>query len=255
MNEDLRKSFSLEGKTALITGVSRGLGQGMAIGLAKAGAAVIGAGVSDMTSTKEAVERIGKQFFGIQADLSESGGAENILAKAIQFSDSIDILINSSGIIRRSNAEEYTMKDWNDVMQVNLNSLFEISSVVGSHMLQKGSGKIINIASMLSFQGGIRVPAYTASKHGVAGLTKALANEWGGKGICVNAIAPGYMATDNTEALREDEARSTSILSRIPLARWGTPEDLVGPAVFLASDASNYVNGHILCVDGGWMSY
>jgi 2-deoxy-D-gluconate 3-dehydrogenase len=255
MNEDLRKSFSLEGKTALITGVSRGLGKGMAIGLANAGASIIGAGISDMTSTKEAVEKIGKRFCGIQADLSEPGSAEHIFSKAIQITDSIDILINSSGIIRRSNAEEYSMKDWNDVIQVNLNSLFEISSVAGSHMLQKGSGKIINIASMLSFQGGIRVPAYTASKHGVAGLTKALANEWGGKGICVNAIAPGYMATDNTEALRHDEARSTSILSRIPLARWGTPEDLVGPAVFLASDAANYVNGHILCVDGGWMSY
>ena len=158
------------------------------------------------------------------------------------------------GIIRREDAKDYSEEDWNAVININLNAVFAISSIVGNHMIENKHGKIINIASMLSFQGGIRVPAYTASKHGVAGLTKALSNEWIKHGVNVNAIAPGYMATDNTEALRNDPDRSTNILGRIPAGRWGTPEDLVGPAVFLASDASDYVNGHVLCVDGGWMS-
>lgn len=247
--------FSLAGKNAVVTGVSKGLGQGMAIGLAKAGANIVGIGISEMTDTRNKVESLGRKFYEIKADLLNLEDIERVTEDALDLVERIDILVNNSGIIRRSPAEEYTAEDWNDVIDVNLNAVFQLSSAVGKHMIKNGSGKIINIASMLSFQGGVNVPAYTASKHGVAGLTKSLANEWSAKGVCVNAIAPGYMATDNTEALRNDKERSNFILSRIPAGRWGTPDDLAGPVVFLASDASNYVNGHILCVDGGWMSF
>ncbi|WP_100406451.1 2-dehydro-3-deoxy-D-gluconate 5-dehydrogenase KduD [Bacillus solitudinis] len=247
------QGFSLEGKVALVTGASRGLGQGMAVGLAEAGADVIGAGVSNMSETKQKVEALGRKFYEIKADLSQSGAAKQLVADAKEQTGKIDILVNNAGIIRRAEAADFTDEDWAAVLNVNINSVFTLCREVGNHMLENGSGRIINIASMLSFQGGLRVPAYTASKHAVAGLTKSLANEWSSKGVNVNAIAPGYMATDNTAALRADEARNSYITSRIPKGEWGTPEDLKGPVVFLASDASSYVNGHILCVDGGWM--
>lgn len=250
----VQRSFSLTGKVALVTGASRGLGQGMAVGLAEAGADVIGAGISNMTETRDQVEALGRTFYEIKADLSEATAAKQLVIEAINQAGKIDILVNNAGIIKRSEAESFSDEDWNAVINVNLNSVFQLCREVGQHMLERGSGKIINIASMLSFQGGLRVPAYTASKHAVAGLTKSLANEWVSKGINVNAIAPGYMETDNTEALRANEERNAYITSRIPKGEWGKPEDLKGPVVFLASDASSYVNGHILCVDGGWMS-
>ena len=246
--------FALTGKVALVTGASRGLGQGMAIGLAEAGADVIGAGISEMSETREKIEALGRSFYEIKADLSEPGAAKQLVKKAVSEVGKIDILVNNAGIIRRTEAENFSDEDWNDVINVNLNSVFQICREVGNHMLENGSGRIINIASMLSFQGGLRVPAYTASKHAVAGLTKSLANEWGSRGINVNAIAPGYMETDNTEALRANEERNAYITSRIPKGQWGKPEDLKGPVIFLASEASSYVNGHVLCVDGGWMS-
>ncbi|AZB42691.1 2-dehydro-3-deoxy-D-gluconate 5-dehydrogenase KduD [Bacillus sp. FJAT-42376] len=247
--------FSLQGKTALVTGASRGLGRGMALGLAEAGADIIGAGISGMADVKEEIESLGRAFYGLKADLTDENERMNLIPQALEKAGKIDILVNNSGMIRRATAAEYTMEDWRSVLNLNTDAVFQLCSEAGKHMLERGSGKIINIASMLSFQGGIRVPAYTASKHAVAGLTKALSNEWAGKGICVNAIAPGYMETDNTEALRQDEERCSFIQSRIPAGRWGLPDDLKGPAVFLASDASNYVSGHILAVDGGWLNY
>lgn len=248
-------NFSLVGKVALVTGVSKGLGQGMAVGLAEAGADIIGVGVSDMSETKEKIESLGRRFCQITLDLSEQDAAYQLVKKALKQANRIDILVNNAGIIRREQAENYSDKDWHEVIQVNLDSVFKITREVGKHMLEQGKGKIINIASMLSFQGGIRVPAYTASKHAVAGLTKSFANEWAKRGINVNAIAPGYMETDNTAPIRADKERYAYISARIPAGRWGTPDDLKGPVVFLASEASDYVNGHILCVDGGWMSF
>ncbi|MDH5162258.1 2-dehydro-3-deoxy-D-gluconate 5-dehydrogenase KduD [Heyndrickxia oleronia] len=250
----MKSLFSLEGKTALITGASRGLGKGMAVGLAEAGATVIGAGVSEMTETKKQIEAIGGTFHALKIDLSKQGAVSQLIADALPITGQIDILVNNAGIIRRAEAENFQDDDWYEVINVNQHAVFQLTREIGKHMLEKGSGKIINIASMLSFQGGLRVPAYTASKHAVAGLTKSFANEWAGKGVNVNAIAPGYMETDNTVPIRENAERKASISSRIPQGRWGTPEDLKGAVVFLASDASNYVNGHILCVDGGWMS-
>jgi 2-deoxy-D-gluconate 3-dehydrogenase len=247
-------SFSLEGKVALVTGASRGLGQGMAVGLAEAGADVIGVGTSELRETRGKVEALGRKFYELKADLSQEADVNKVVEGALAYARKIDILVNNAGIIRRSEAENFSDQDWNDVIAVNLNSVFKLCREIGKHMLENGSGKIINIASMLSFQGGLRVPAYTASKHAVAGLTKSFANEWAGRGINVNAIAPGYMATDNTAPLRANKERNDYITSRIPAGEWGTPEDLKGPVVFLASDASRYVNGHILCVDGGWMS-
>ncbi|WP_317951385.1 SDR family oxidoreductase, partial [Rossellomorea marisflavi] len=190
----------------------------------------------------------------VKVDLSEKGAASKLAEEALAKEGRIDILVNNSGIIRREDAENFQDEDWFDVINVNQHAVFQLCREVGKQMIEKGSGKIINIASMLSFQGGLRVPAYTASKHAVAGLTKSFANEWGKKGVNVNAIAPGYFETDNTAQLRGNAERSASITSRIPQGRWGRPEDLKGAVVFLASDASNYVNGHILCVDGGWMS-
>lgn len=247
--------FQLHGKTALVTGASRGLGQGMIIGLAKAGADIIGVGISDMKETRERVEALGRKFYPIQQDLSLPNSVEAVLDQAFQYTKRIDILVNNAGIIRRAPAEEFSNQDWDDVLHVNLNTVYKFSSLVGKHMLEHGAGKIINIASMLSFQGGKNVVAYTASKHGVVGLTKSLANEWAGRGVNVNAIAPGYMETDNTEALRQDTARNAFISSRIPAQHWGKPADLEGPVVFLASKASDYVHGHVLCVDGGWLNY
>ncbi|MCP3028943.1 2-dehydro-3-deoxy-D-gluconate 5-dehydrogenase KduD [Halobacillus sp. A5] len=246
--------FSLEGKTALVTGASRGLGQGIAVGLAKAGADIIGVGTRSLENTRKEVEAAGGTFYELISDLSKEDAAEKLAADAIAVKGRVDVLVNNAGIIRRSEAENFSNDDWFDVINVNQHAVFQLSREIGKHMLENQSGKIINIASMLSYQGGLKVPAYTASKHAVAGLTKSLANEWSSKGVNVNAIAPGYMATDNTAPIREDESRNAYITSRIPQGRWGTPEDLQGAAVFLASDASDYVNGHVLNVDGGWMS-
>jgi 2-deoxy-D-gluconate 3-dehydrogenase len=251
----VHQAFQLQGKTALVTGASRGLGQGMVIGLAKAGANIIGVGISDMSETRKKVEETGCKFYPIKSDLSNPENIKDVLDQSFQFTKNIDILVNNAGIIRRSPAEQFSDEDWNDVININLNTVFKLSRQVGKHMLERGSGKIINIASMLSFQGGKNVLSYTSSKHAVAGLTKSLANEWAGHGVNVNAIAPGYMETDNTEQLRKDEERNQFITSRIPAKRWGKPEDLAGPVVFLSSQASDYVNGHILCVDGGWMNF
>lgn len=245
--------FSLKGKVALVTGASRGLGQSMAIGLAKAGAVVIGSGSRSTSETKGKIEALGGTYYELIGDLSNLDEPKRLAKDAIAITGNVDILINNAGIIRRKPAVEYTDDDWFDVININQNAVFLLCREIGKHMIEKGSGKIINVGSMLSYQGGMTVPSYAASKHAVVGLTKSLANEWSSKGVNVNAIAPGYMATDNTAPIREDPERESSIISRIPQGRWGTPEDLQGAAIFLASDASNYVNGHTLCVDGGWM--
>ncbi|MEK5059297.1 2-dehydro-3-deoxy-D-gluconate 5-dehydrogenase KduD [Paenibacillus shunpengii] len=246
--------FDLSGKVALVTGTSGGLGQGMAIGLAEAGADIIAVSHSMPTETVQAIEQLGRKALGIQADLSKEEELSSIFEQALQFQGRIDVLVNNAGIIRRTPAADHGASDWHDVIDLNLNTVFFLSQLAGRHMIERGSGKIISIASMLSYQGGINVPGYTASKHAVAGLTKALANEWAGKGIQVNAIAPGYMVTNNTQQIRDDENRYKDITARIPAGRWGTPEDLKGPVVFLASSASDYLNGHVLNVDGGWLA-
>ena len=251
----MKNLFDLSGKVAIVTGASRGLGQGMAIALAQEGADIVGVGQSDMSFTRKEVEKYGRKFLGIKADLTSTEKIDEIVEKTIKELGRVDILVNNAGTIRREDAINYTVKDWDDIINLNLKTLFFLSQrVAKEYMNQKTGGKIINIASMLSFQGGIRVPAYTASKSGVMGLTKALSNEWAKFNINVNAIAPGYMATDNTKAIREDEKRNKEILDRIPAGRWGTPEDLAGAVVFLASEASNYVNAHTLAVDGGWLA-
>ena len=247
--------FNLDGKVAIVTGASRGLGQGMAIALAEAGANIVGVGQSDMSDTETEIKKVGKEFLGIKADLTSTDKVNEIVEKTVEKFGRVDILVNNAGTIRRQDAIDYTEKDWDDILNLNLKTVFFLSQRVAKEfMKQKSGGKIISIASMLSFQGGIRVPAYTASKSGVAGITKALANEWAKFNINVNAIAPGYMATDNTKAIREDEKREREILERIPAGRWGTPEDLAGAVVFLASKASDYVNGYTLAVDGGWLA-
>jgi 2-deoxy-D-gluconate 3-dehydrogenase len=238
-----------------VTGAGRGLGQAISIGLAEAGADVVL--VTNRTpaeETKKAVEAHGRRAAIVTADVGDREQLPGIVDRTIAEFGRIDILVNNAGIIRRTPAAEHSYADWQDVLDVNLNSVFVLSQLAGRKMIEQGSGKIINIASMLSFQGGVNVPGYTASKHAVAGLTKSFANEWAPKGVQVNAIAPGYMATDNTEALRNDENRSRQILERIPAGRWGQDTDLVGPAIFLASSASDYMSGHVLCVDGGWMT-
>ena len=249
------KMFNLDGKVAIVTGASRGLGQGMSIALAKAGADIVGIGTSSLEETKKEIDRLGKRFLGINADLIKVDKIDYIVEETIQKMGRVDILVNNAGIIRREDAINYTMQDWDDILNINLKTLFFLSQRVAKEFVKQGKGgKIINIASMLSYQGGIRVPAYTASKSGVMGLTKALANEWAEKGICVNAIAPGYMTTDNTKQLRDDEKRSAEILERIPAGRWGTPDDLAGTVVFLASSASDYIHGTTIPVDGGWLA-
>jgi 2-deoxy-D-gluconate 3-dehydrogenase len=246
--------FNLTGKNALVTGGATGLGQAAAIGLAEAGAnIIIVTNQNNGEETQAAIKALGRKVIAISADLSNEEALPELINQANTQMGEINILVNNAGIIRRKPAAEHSAQDWHDVIQVNVNSVFFLSQLVGRGMLERGSGKIINIASMLTFQGGINVPSYTASKHALGGITKALASEWGGKGLNVNAIAPGYMATPNTKPLREDSIRSKQILDRIPTGRWGTPEDLKGPVVFLASEASNYMNGHIMCVDGGWM--
>jgi 2-deoxy-D-gluconate 3-dehydrogenase len=246
--------FDLSGKVALVTGANTGIGQAIAVALATAGADVALIGRSEASETKSKIEALGRRAIIVTADLSNIAPVPGIIAQTLGKLGSIDILVNNAGIIRRNDAVDFTEEDWDAVIDTNLKSLFFLSQAVAKEMIAKGSGKIINIASMLTFQGGIRVPSYTASKSGVGGLTKAMANEWAAKGINVNAIAPGYVATNNTAALQADETRNRQIVERIPAGRWGKAEDIGGAAVFLASPAADYVNGHILAVDGGWLA-
>ncbi len=248
--------FSLKGKTAIVTGASRGLGQGMAIALADAGAHVICTS-SSSNGCNETISLINdKKGSAIQiaADLSDRNQINNFITEVSNSVHFVDILVNNAGTITRHPASEYPLEEWDLVMQVNLSSVFQLCQYFGGKMIKEGKGKIINIASLLSYSGGVTVPAYTSSKHGIAGLTKALANEWAMNGVNVNAIAPGYFKTDNTQALQDNKERNKQITERIPSQKWGTPSDLGGAVVFLASEASNYVNGHLLTVDGGWMS-
>ena len=248
-------SFDLQGKVALVTGANTGLGQGMAVGLAKAGADICAVGHIDAPETRALVEAEGRRFHLIEANLLTIEPVERIVHETVEVSGRIDILVNNAGIIRREDSVNFSEKDWDEVMDINLKTPFFLSQAVAKQFMTQGDGgKIINIASMLSFQGGIRVPSYTSSKSGIAGLTRLLACEWASQGINVNAIAPGYMATDNTAALRADEQRNAEILGRIPAKRWGNPDDLAGPVVFLASSASDYINGYTLAVDGGWLA-
>lgn len=248
--------FKLDGKIALVTGASGGLGQAMALALAEAGSDVAAhchfEGEAEETCSK--IESFGRKSFSVSGDMSDKDAPKSVVEKVVEKFGQIDILINNAGMIRRTPAVDFSEEDWSTVLEVNLSSVFRLSQAAGRKMIERGGGKIVNIASLLSFQGGITVPAYTASKSGVAGLTKAFANEWAKHNVNVNAIAPGYMATNNTAALRADENRNRQILERIPAERWGTPEDLAGAVVFLSSAASDYLQGHILVVDGGWMA-
>ncbi|UQZ37262.1 2-deoxy-D-gluconate 3-dehydrogenase [Paenibacillus sp. PK3_47] len=246
--------FSLAGKTAIVTGAAQGLGQGIALAFAEAGADVVSVSLNTSEETVTAAQAFGVKALGIEADLSDHTQLQSVFDQALQLTGKVDILVNCAGMIRRTPAKDHSEKDWFDVINLNQNTVFLLSQIAGRHFLERGSGKIINICSMLSYQGGINVPGYTASKHAVAGLTKAFANEWAQYGLNVNAIAPGYMATENTAPIRADQSRSDSILDRIPAGRWGTADDVKGPAVFLASEASDYLNGHILAVDGGWLA-
>ena len=248
--------FSLNGRTALVTGASRGLGAAIAQALGEAGANVaLHSSREEARDTADAIARTcGARTACVTADLSDAAAADSLLDQASRALGPIDILVNNAGIIRRAPAAEYSDDDWDVVLQVNLSSVFRLCRAAGRGMLERKSGKIINIASLLAFQGGIRVPAYAAAKGAIAQLTKALANEWAASGVNVNAIAPGYFVTDNTKALIEDPVRNRDITARIPAGRWGQPEDLAGAAVFLASSASDYVHGHVLVVDGGWMA-
>jgi 2-dehydro-3-deoxy-D-gluconate 5-dehydrogenase len=249
------EQFSLAGKVAIVTGSGTGLGEGMAYGLAKAGADIAGVYHNDRPQNKEIIENMGRRFHGIQADLSHISSVGNIVDQTIETFGRLDILVNNAGIIRRSPSVDFTEKDWDDVMNVNLKSLFFLSQAAARQFLKQGhGGKIVNIASMLSFQGGILVPSYTASKSGVMGLTRLLACEWAPHNINVNAIAPGYMATRNTQPIQDDPVRNKQILERIPAGRWGSPDDLHGTVVFLASEASRYIHGYTLAVDGGWLA-
>ena len=249
------KMFSLEGKTALVTGANTGLGQGICVEYAKAGANVIGVARRSCQETADKIAAVSGNFTEIIADLSDISAVSRIVEEAGKAYGRVDILVNNAGIIKRCDAADVTIEDWDSVINVNQKMVFFLSQEFAKGWIaDKKGGKIINIASMLSYQGGIRVPAYTASKSAVMGVTKALANEWAKFGINVNAIAPGYMATNNTENLRKDEQRSEEILARIPAGRWGTPEDISGAAVFLASDAAAYVHGFTLAVDGGWLA-
>lgn len=248
-------AFSLAGKVAIVTGCDTGLGQGMTLALAEAGCDIVGVNRKVPHDTAAKVEALGRRFMAIQADLSQQRAIPAIVAQTVEQFGRIDILVNNAGTIRREDALSFSEKDWDDVMNLNLKSVFFLSQAVARQFLKQGDGgKIINIASMLSFQGGIRVPSYTASKSGVLGITRLLANEWAEHHINVNAIAPGYMATNNTQQLRDDAARSKEIVDRIPAGRWSTPADLQGPVVFLASSASDYVHGYTLAVDGGWLA-
>ena len=247
--------FRLDGKVAIVTGSSTGLGQGTCVGFAEAGADIVGVDYVDSTETKELVEKLGRRFLNIKENLLTIEPIERIVAQAVKTFGHVDILMNNAGIIRRVDAIDYSEKDWDEVMAINSKTVFFFSQAVARQFIKQGTGgKIISIASMLSFQGGIRVPSYTSSKSAVMGMTRAMANEWAKHGINVNAIAPGYMATNNTTALRADGARSAEILGRIPSGRWGNPEDIQGAAVFLASKAGDYVQGYTIAVDGGWLA-
>lgn len=248
-------SLNLQGKVAIVTGCDTGLGQGMAIGLAEAGCKIVGVNYIEPTETIEKMNAAGHAFLDVRANLLKQNEISIIIEKAIVEFGKIDILVNNAGIIRRDDAVDFSEQDWDDVMNINSKTVFFMAQAAAKQFIAQGNGgKIINIASMLSFQGGIRVPSYTASKSAVMGLTRAMANEWAKDNINVNAIAPGYMATNNTTALRADKARNAAILERIPAQRWGTPEDVAGPCVFLASDAANYINGYTIAVDGGWLA-
>lgn len=246
--------FDLSGRVAIVTGANTGIGQGIAMALAQAGASIAAVGRSSMDETEAMVTEAGARFHAIQADLGTIAPVKRIVAETLSAFGALDILVNNAGIIRRADAIDFTEEDWDAVIDTNLKTAFFLSQAAGRHMIEKGRGKIINIASLLSFQGGIRIPSYTASKSGLAGVTRLLACEWAGKGVNVNAIAPGYFVTNNTTALREDPDRSTAILARIPAGRWGVPAELGGAAVFLASSASDYVHGTVLPVDGGWLA-
>jgi len=248
-------TFTLSGKVAIVTGCDTGLGQGMAVALAQAGCDIVGVNRKIPEETAARVTGLGRRFLAIRADLGQQESIHDVVTKAVAEMGRVDILVNNAGTIRREDALSFSEKDWDEVVDLNLKSVFFLSQAVARQFIAQGQGgKIINIASMLSFQGGIRVPSYTASKSGVLGITRLLANEWAAQGINVNAIAPGYMATNNTQQLRDDEQRSQAILDRIPAGRWGLPDDLQGPVVFLASPASDYINGHTLAVDGGWLA-
>lgn len=248
-------SFKLAGKTAIVTGCRTGLGEAMAVGLAEAGADIVGVGRGSQDGIGKAIEGLGRRFLGIHADLSTLRPIGEIVERTLAEFGKIDVLINNAGIIRRADAIDFSEKDWDDVLNVNLKTVFFLCQAVARQYMKQGKGgKIVNVESMLSFQGGIRVPSYTASKSGLMGVTRLLANEWASHNINVNGIAPGYMVTDNTAALRADAGRNKAILERIPAGRWGMPDDLKGIAVFLASEASNYVNGFTIAVDGGWLA-
>jgi 2-deoxy-D-gluconate 3-dehydrogenase len=252
---NILEQFKLTGKTAIVTGAARGLGQGMALALAEAGANIVAVDILAADDTKKQVEALGRKCATLVANLGDRASLATVIPAAKQLTGQADILVNCAGIIRRENFDAFTEKDWDDVMGINIDAVFFLSQqFVRDALARQAPAKIINIASMLSFQGGIRVPSYTASKSAVQGLTRLIASELGGKGINCNAIAPGYMATDNTAPLRADAERSASILARIPAGRWGTPDDLKGAVVFLASPASDYVNGYTVAVDGGWLA-
>jgi 2-dehydro-3-deoxy-D-gluconate 5-dehydrogenase len=246
--------FDLAGRVALVTGANTGIGQAIAVALAAAGADVACVGRRACDETVAKVQALGRRAVFIAADLSSIDPVERVVSESVEKLGGLDILVNNAGIIRRTDAVDFSEADWDAVLDTNLKSVFFLCQAAGKRMIAQGSGKIINIASLLSFQGGIRVPSYTASKSGVAGLTRLLANEWASKGVNVNAIAPGYIATNNTAALQDDETRSRQIMERIPAGRWGSPGDMGGAAVFLSSPASDYVNGHVLAVDGGWLA-
>ena len=249
------EKFNLKGKTALVTGSSRGLGAAIAIALAEAGANVaVHGSVHAPKATQKLVAKTGVECIALAGDVGDAAVCTRLVEETVKHFGTIDILVNNAGIIRRSPAVDHSEEDWKAIIDINLSSVFRLTQHAGRHMLAKGSGKIINIASLLTFQGGITVPSYAAAKGGVGQLTKAFANEWASKGVNVNAIAPGYFATDNTEALQNNPERARQILDRIPAGRWGNPEDLAGAAVFLASPASNYIHGHVLVVDGGWLN-
>lgn len=248
-------SFKLDGKVAVVTGANTGLGQGMAIALAQAGAKVVGVARRSCEDTAKKIQEFGGEFAEVIADLSSAEVVPELTEKCLAAYGRLDILVNNAGIIKRADAIEYSQEDWDAVVSVNQKVVFFLCQAFAKQYIKQGEGgKIINVASMLSYQGGIRVPAYTASKSAVLGLTRAMANEWAKYNICVNAIAPGYMATNNTKQLRSEEDRNEAILERIPAARWGTPEDMQGTVVWLASKASDYVNGFTIAVDGGWLA-
>lgn len=246
--------FDLSGKTAIVTGGSTGLGSGMSLGLASAGADIVLVDHRERDDVASQIRKMGRKVLTLHGDLSQMAVMENVVNATLDNFGKVDILVNNAGIIRRTPAIDFSESDWDDVMNLNAKTVFFLSQLCARDMMKRNYGKIINIASLLSFSGGITVPSYAASKGAVAQITKALANEWAKDGICINAIAPGYMVTDNTKALRENPERNSAISARIPAERWGTPADLAGVAIFLASKASDYVNGHLLTVDGGWMA-